>query len=212
MRSAFAITVDAIKVLWDNAFLAIFCSLVWLFLVLLIIPGPPATIAIYAIANRIAAREPLLDYRDYLHAIWEHFGLGWRWAIINLPILVLLLVDIRIIPKMLPVSAAAPVQIFFFISAVFWCVLNWFALAFLFQQKELSLRMAFRNAIILMLNRPLLTITLTALSTIALWLSLIMVIVNLLFGPMFVGLVASVAVEKTLARYRESQKAELLAQ
>ncbi|RPI95749.1 MAG: DUF624 domain-containing protein, partial [Chloroflexi bacterium] len=203
------IMVQSLQVLWENAFLAIFCSLVWLFLVLLIIPGPPATMAIYAIAERIASKEPLIDFRDYWDAIWQHFGLGWRWALINLPILGLLLVDIRTIPRLLPLTAAAAVQIFFIGAAAFWCVLNWFALAFLFQQKELKLRLAFRNAIIMIFNHPLLTSSLVAFTVIALWVSLLFVIVNMLFGPMFIGLVATITVEKKLAQFRESQEVEL---
>jgi uncharacterized membrane protein YesL len=209
MRGAIKIIGESIQSLWDNAFLAVFCSLLWLFLILLIIPGPPATLAIYYIAGRIVAKEPLLEFRDYWDAIWRHFGLGWRWALINLPIFGLLLVDIRTIPRMLAPSAAAPVQIFFFTALAIWIVMNWFALAFLFQQKELSLRTAFRNAVLMIFSHPLLALSLSVLTIGALWLSLIFVIVNMLFGPMFVSLVATITVENELAQFRETRKTEL---
>ena len=42
------------------------------------IPGLPATVAIYAIGGRIAAKEPLIEFSDYWKAIWQYFGVGRR--------------------------------------------------------------------------------------------------------------------------------------
>lgn len=140
--------------LWDHAFLVIFCSLVWWFLVLLIIPGPPATLALFDVSERMARREHLLELCDYLRAVWERFGVGWRWAAINIPVLTMLLIDIRAIPRMFEPSIAVPLQLFFFLALAIWIVINWYALAFLFQQKELSLRQALRNGSVLLLKHP----------------------------------------------------------
>jgi uncharacterized membrane protein YesL len=207
MDTALKITVRALKDLWEHAFLAIFCSLVWLFLTLLVVPAPPATVALFAIAGQIGSREPLIEFLDYLRLIWRYFGLGWRWAAINLPVIGLLLVDIRTIPRFLPASAAAPVQIVLIAVLALWCLLNWFALAFLFQQVQPSLRQAFRNSAILVLQHPALALILALITATGLWLSLGLVIVNLLFGPMFASLVATHAVLDRLQASRANNRA-----
>jgi uncharacterized membrane protein YesL len=210
MKETSSIVVRAITTLWENAFLSIFCSLVWLFLTLLIVPGPPATIAIYSMAWRVVSREPLIDFSDYLKDILKYFGVGWRWAAVNLPVLIILLVDIRTLPNLLPPFIAATTQVFTYVILAMWLVLNWLALAFLFQQKEVSLSQAFRNAGVMLLNHPFYTLIVVIITVVLLWLSLLMVIVNLLFGPMFIGLVATIAVDDRLALFRESQKAKSL--
>lgn len=206
MRDAFLVVRSAIIDLWDNAFLVIFCSLVWLFLVLLIIPGPPATLALFDIAERIARREHLLDFGDYLRAIRTRFGLGWRWGIVNIPVLAIILIDIRFVPHMFSPSLAASMQWFFFLALAIWIVVNWYALAFLFQQRDLSVRQALRNGSVLLLQYPLFTLTLVAITAVLLWLSTVLIIVNLLFGPMLVALISTFAVRDRLAHFREAKE------
>jgi uncharacterized membrane protein YesL len=209
MKESFSVILRALTELWENAFLSIFCSLVWLFLTLLIIPGPPATVAIYEIAGLILAREPLIEFSDYLKAVKKNFGVGWRWAAINLPVLTVLLVDIRVIPRLFSPSIAVPIQTFTYLMLAVWLVLNWLALAFLFQQKEVSLIQALRNAGVLLLSHPLSSFILVSTTVLLLWLSLFLIIVNFLFGPMFVALVATTVVGDKLDLFRESRKAKL---
>jgi uncharacterized membrane protein YesL len=209
MKESFSVILRALTELWENAFLSIFCSLVWLFLTLLIIPGPPATVAIYDIAGLIVTREPLIEFSDYLRAVKKNFGVGWRWAAINLPVLTVLLVDIRVVPSLFPPSIAVPIQTFTYFMLAVWLVLNWLALAFLFQQKEVSLIQALRNAGVLLLSHPFSSFILVSTTALLLWLSLFLIIVNFLFAPMFVALVATTVVGDKLDLFRESRKAKL---
>jgi uncharacterized membrane protein YesL len=206
MKDALQVIRQAIVDLWDHVFLVVFCNLVWLFLVLLVIPGPPATLALFDMANRIARRDHLLEFRDYLRAIGQRFGLGWRWAGINIPVVAVFLIDIQAIPRMVSPEAAVPIQLLFLVALAVWIVINWYALAFLFQQKELSLRQALRNGGVLLLQHPLLTLCLVAITAILLGLSLILIIVNLLFGPMLVALISTQAVLNRLALFRAAQQ------
>jgi uncharacterized membrane protein YesL len=206
MKNAFQVTRRAIIDLWDHAFLVIFCSLAWLFLFLLIIPGPPATLALFDMAERMARREHLMEFRDYLRAVRTRFGVGWRWAAINIPVLAILIIDINAIPRMFEAPVAVSVQLFFIMALALWLVVNWFALAFLFQQKELSVRQALRNGAVLLLQHPLFTLVLTVITVVLLWLSTILIIVNLLFGPMLVALISTHAVLDRLALLRASRQ------
>lgn len=209
MKASFLVIVRTVSELWENAFLSIFCSLLWLFLTLLIIPAPPATMAIYDIAGRIVAHEPMIEFSDYPRAVKRYFGLGWRWAAINLPVLTVLLVDIRVVPRLFSPSFAIPIQTFTYLILAVWLVLNWLALAFLFQQKEVSLLQALRNAGVLLLSHPFKTFIIVCLTILLLWLSLFLIIVNFLFAPMFVGLVAAIVVGDEMAAFRESRRSML---
>lgn len=205
MQDAILVIRDALRSLWDNLFLIVFCSLVWLFLVMLIIPGPPATVALFYVADQIVDRAHLLDFGDYLRAIMRYFWLGWRWGLVNLVAVGVLLVDVRVIPQILPVSVAVPVQLAVYMALGLWLVINLFALAFLFQQKELSVRQALRNGGVLLLKHPLFSFVLVSVVVFLLWLSVLLVIVNFLFGPMFVALVSTHAVADRLAIFRAAR-------
>jgi uncharacterized membrane protein YesL len=206
MKNALQVIRRSIVDLWDHVFLVVFCSLVWLFMALLIIPGPPATLALFDMADRMARREHLLEFRDYLRAVRARFGVGWRWAAVNIPVLAILLIDIYAIPRMFSASVAVPVQWFFIVALALWLVVNWYALAFLFQQKEVSVRQALRNGAVLLLQHPLFTFILAVITAVLLWLSLILIIVNLLFGPMLVALISTHAVLDRLALFRAAQQ------
>jgi uncharacterized membrane protein YesL len=206
MKNAFQVVRSAIVDLWDHVFLVIFCSLVWLFLVLLIIPGPPATLALFDIAQRIAQREHLLEFRDYLRAVRNRFGAGWRWGALNGLVVAILLIDIRVVPRMVSPSVALSIQLFLALVLVFWIVVNWYALAFLFQQKEPSVRQALRNGGVLLLQHPFFTLLLVVITAVLLWLSTVLIIVNLLFGPMLVALISTHAVLDRLVIFRAAKQ------
>ncbi len=206
MKDAFRVVRVAIVDLWDNVFLMIFYNLAWLFLALLIIPGPPATLALFDMADRFARHEHLLEFRDYLRAVVRRFGLGWRWAAVNIPVLALLLIDIAVAPRMASPEIALVLQWFFIVALALWVVVNWYALAFLFQQKEPSLRLALRNGAVLLFQNPLFTLVLVAITSVLIGLSLVLIIVNLLFAPMLVALISTHAVLNRLEPLRAASR------
>ncbi len=207
MKNALYVIRASIVDLWEHLVLVMACSLTWLVLVVLIIPGPPATVALFEMAERLARREPLLEWRDYLRAVRARFGLGWRWAAIVTPVVAILLIDILAMPRIFSPTVAAPAQWFFIVTLALWLVVNWYALALLFQQKALSMRLALRNGAVLLLQHPLFTFVLTAVTALLLWLGVILVLVNLLFGPMLVALIGTHAVLDRLALMRATQQA-----
>lgn len=202
MKNAFRSIRSALGDIWEHLPLAIAYSLTWLVLTVLIIPGPPATLALFDMADRIARREHLLEFRDYLRAVWQRFGVGWRWGAVNLLVVAVVLIDIRVVPRMVSPTVAVYLQLFFTMALALWIVVNWYALAFLFQQKEASLRQALRNGVVLLLQNPLFTLVLVVITAVLIGLSLVLVIVNLLFGPMLVALISTHAVLNRLEPLR----------
>ncbi len=209
MKDALRVIRSAVVDLWDHLALVALCSLAWLLLVVLIIPGPPATLALFDMADRMARREHMLAFRDYLRAVRVRFGVGWRWGAVNLLVVALLLIDIAMVPRMVSPSLAFFLQMFFLTALALWIVVNWYALAFLFQQKEPSLRQALRNGAVLLLQHPLFTLTLAVITALLLGVSavlVVLIIAILLVGPMFVALIGTHAVLDRLALFRASQQ------
>lgn len=206
MRSALTVLRSAFVDLWDNAFLVIFCSLLWLFLTLLIVPGPPATVALFSIGHRIREKDYLVEFRDFFRAAWRNFGVGWRWAAINIPVLLILAVDIRTVPRMLPMDFAVPVQMLFYFVLAIWIIVNWYALAFLFQQQQPGVLQSLRNGGVLFLKYPGFSLLLAVAAAVLLALSLILVMVSMMFGPMLVALISVHAVSDRLDLYRADKR------
>jgi uncharacterized membrane protein YesL len=206
MKDAFRIIRSALGDIWNHLPLVIAGSLTWLVLAVLIIPGPPATLALFDMAERMVRREHLLGYRDYLAAVRARFGVGWRWAAVSGPVLALLLIDILVAPQMFSPDVAMPLQMFFIGALALWIVINWYALAFLFQQQELSVRQALRNGAILLLQHPLFTLVLALATALLLWLGMILILVNLFFGPMLVALIGTHAVFNWLEPIRAASR------
>jgi uncharacterized membrane protein YesL len=210
MKNAFRSIRSALGDIWEHLPLAIAYSLTWLVLTVLIIPGPPATLALFDVTERLVRRDHLLGYRDYLRAVRAHFGVGWRWAAICGPVLALLLIDILVAPQMFSPSVAMPLQMFFIGALALWIVINWYALAFLFQQQELSVRQALRNGAILLLQHPLFTLVIALATALLLWLGMILILVNLFFGPILVALIGTHAVLSRLEPIRAARRADMM--
>ena len=199
MAAAWQVLGRSLSDLWDNVYLAAFCSLTWLVAMLLIVPGPPATVALFAVATQIAARNHFVSFGDYLRGIGHCFVLGWRWGLLNLAVGLVVLVDVRTVPQLLPVPVAAPFQLFFYLCLALWLLVNWLALAFLFKQERPDLLQALRNGALLAFKHPLFTSVVTIATALLLSISLLLLIINLLFGPFFAALVAVQAVADRLA-------------
>ena len=85
-------------------------------------------------------------------------------------------------------------------------MVNWYALAFLFQQEKPGVLQALRNGGVLLLQHPWFSLVLAIVTAALLALSLVLVIVNMLFGPMLVGLIGTHAVVDRLNILPHGQK------
>jgi hypothetical protein len=68
---------------WGESFLLSIFNLAWVFLQIPIITGPPATAAMYAIAQRIVDGQAV-GLRDGWQTLQKMFVPAWKWAVINL--------------------------------------------------------------------------------------------------------------------------------
>ena len=204
MRDVLNVVGQTLEDLWDNLFLVAGCSLLWLALTLLVLPAPGATLALVDIAQRVHAREsPSLG--DYLRSVRSHFGLGWRWAAFAIPVIVVLWVNLQVAPTLFPDNLARVMQVFAAIVLACWCVVLAYSLPLLFRQEERRVQHALRNGGVMALRNPLFTLFLFLIASLFLWVSLLLVVVNLLAGPIFCAFLVTRAVDGRLAVWRAEQ-------
>ena len=74
------------------------CSFAWLLLSMPIIRGRGNSCPLRFSAG-IADQERRLEFRDHLEAVGRNFGVGWRWAAINIPAPFIVAVHIAAVPR-----------------------------------------------------------------------------------------------------------------
>lgn len=69
----------AIKLWWGEFLFLLLLNVVWLVAQLTIVFGPPATAALYVVAQKVVDRE-LVGFKDFWQAMRQHFGVSWLWG------------------------------------------------------------------------------------------------------------------------------------
>jgi hypothetical protein len=195
-RAALGAVERALGDVWNHLFDVAAISVAWLLLVLLVVPGPPATLALFDAATRIHTRETV-TLGDYLRLVGRWFGPGWRWGAAMLAAGLIVAVDLRAAPEVFG-AAALPFTLALALLAGVWLLIQFYALALLQRQESPSLRLAWRNAGVMLLTNPLYSLVLAAVVAALLAASLAVLVVNLLAGPMFVAFAAASAVDDRL--------------
>lgn len=83
MNNPFPILVHAARLAWRNAFHTLLISALWLAAQLLVIPGPPATAVLFAMA-RNTSEGAFWNAGNLWHALQELFVPAWLWALPNI--------------------------------------------------------------------------------------------------------------------------------
>ncbi len=202
MREAWHVICAALRGIWSDLLTTAIVNLMWLGLTLLVVPAPPAALALFYVGNRLAHGDPT-DPRDFLPALRRYFGLGWRWGLLQLAVLFVLVGDVVLTGRLGGGSAAGRLaQGFYLAGLAFWLLLQVYALAFLFEQETPSLRLALRNGVVLLGQNPLFSLTLGLLLVILLTLGIVFFCATTAVGGVFLALVGNHAVLNRLAARR----------
>jgi uncharacterized membrane protein YesL len=89
MFRAFGVLGRALALWWKHLGQLALFNVAWLVLQVPIVTAPPATAAMYVIARRVADDE-LLDLGDGWQALRQMWWPAWRWGLVNLVVLVVL--------------------------------------------------------------------------------------------------------------------------
>jgi hypothetical protein len=204
MTDAWQVVRAALRDTWSDLLTTAVVNLLWIVLTLLIVTAPPATLALFYVGNRIARGEPT-DAGNFLRAFGRYFGVGWRWGILQVVVLFLLIGDLILTGRLSESAGARLAQGLYLAGLAVWLFLQLYVLAFLFEQEAQSVRMALRNGLLMLGRNLVFSTTLGILLLLLLVAGTIFFFVTFVAGGVFVALVGNHAVLNRLAVHRAAQ-------
>jgi len=201
MTGAWHIIRVALRDTWNDLLTTALVNLLWLVLTLLVVTAPPATLALFYTANRIAHGEPT-DTGDFLRAVPRFFAVGWRWGLLNAAVIFLLVGDVFLTGRLSQSSVARFAQGLYLAALGVWLLLQLYLLPFLFEQEIPRLRLALRNAAVLLGANIPFSLAFALLLLAALLAGATLFLVTLAAGSVFLSLAANHAVLDRLATHR----------
>lgn len=189
----------AFRDVWKQMWTILVVHLIFLFGNILIVPGPPATVALFFICNRIAHDE-MADERDFLRAIRTYWAPAWRWGFLNMAITGLLVGDYFLTGILVQDSETVYwLQGFYSTLLAGWLMLQIFALPFLFEQEQPLVSQALRNSVVFIRRNLILVLLLTLMLVVSLTAGLLVFMLTFVFGGALVAFAGNHAVLNHLA-------------
>jgi hypothetical protein len=164
MVKAIRLTGLAITAWWREFMMLTLFNIAWLFLQVPLVTGPPATAAMFVIAQRVADGE-ILDPVDGWHALRRVFIPALKWGILNL------LVILTVVGNFWAYRAEiglpwTVLRLLWGMIAVAWFTINLFYWPFWMHQDDHSIWTTLRNSLVFIARQPILAITLALISAV----------------------------------------------
>jgi hypothetical protein len=202
MGDAWAVVRAALRQTWADVFTTLVVNLLWIFFNLLIVTGPPATLALFYVGNRMARGEPT-DPGDFIGALRRYFGLGWRWGAVHLFVVFFLVGDVVLTGRLLPGDNGRIIQGFYITLLVVWLILQLYVLPLLFEQERPEIRQALRNGAVMFGRNLAFSLTLAGLLAAVLLVGAAFFMVTAAAGAVFLAIVGNQAVMNRLEPFRK---------
>jgi uncharacterized membrane protein YesL len=154
-------------------------SLIWIVSVVTIILGPPATFALYE-QNKRLAEGAVPSPRDMLRGFKTYFVVSWLWFLANIVVVIVTFFSFFFYLS-LETTWGIMLAGFIAIVALLWATLQLYTLPIMMWQEKQSLRLAWRNGLILLLQAPLVSILFLVI-TVLLWILSLGTIIVLFMG------------------------------
>jgi len=185
------------RALWSDLFSTALCNLLWLVGLLLVIPAPPATAALFYYGNRKAHGE-VSGVEDFLFALKNYWWVGWRWGLANLVLIAILWGDYRLTGSLSQSNVGHFIQGFYLTLLAAWLLIQLYALPFLFEQEQPGVRDALRNGAVLLGRKPGFSALLGLMLVLILGAGVPLFMLSLAGGGVFLAVVGNQAVIKHL--------------
>jgi len=204
MKPVLQIIRGAFQDVWTDLWTMLAVNLTWLLANLLVIPGPPATLALVSFANQ-TARGETVDFTDFWQAFRRNWGPAWRWGGLNLTVTAVLIADIVLTGRFVQGFWQPYLQGLYLAVLAAWLALQFYALPFLFEQESMSIRQALRNALALMSRNAVFAIAVLSLTFLILILGVIAFMISLMLGAVFAACASNRAVLDRLEVFHQSE-------
>lgn len=192
-QTALKILLLSLRDTWLDLWTVLVCNIVWLISVLLVIPGPPVTLALFYYANQ-TVHEETVNVSDFFKAITRFWWTGWRWGILNLIVLAVLVGDVFLTSYQGQTQAAMFLSGLYCTVVAFWLLLQIFTLPFILEQEKPSVLQALRNGVMLIGKNPLFSLSFLFLLLFTLALGVIAFMLSVALGGALVAFAGNRAV------------------
>ena len=195
---AFKILGMSFRDVWQELWTILIVQLLFLLGHLLIVLGPPVTVALFFYGNRIAHDE-IATERDFLNAIRQYWKPAWRWGGLNLLVIALLVGDYYLTGRWLDNPALSSLLQGLYVALLgFWLLLQMFALPFLFEQEHPSVVQALRNSTVYLRRNLVLVLVLALLLAASLTVGTLAFMLTFVFGAALIAFAGNHAVLEVL--------------
>lgn len=191
----------SLKEIWEDLWTMLVVNSLWIIANLLIIPGPPATLALHAYANRIVHGE-VTDHNDFWRAFKRSWGVGWRWGAVNLVVVGLLGVNYYLVSNAMNMNLGSFLQGLYIAVGLGWFLLQFFALPFLFEQEQMKVGQALRNSALMIGRNPGYSFLIVLSLLLFFILATFAFALSIMYGAIFLALAGNFAVNDQLEPLR----------
>lgn len=211
MVDAFRVIIKTFKDIWGEMFNLVLMNLFTLLCLAVVIPGPPALLALYAVGNRIA-NDYAVSWDHYFAAFRQYFGKAWLYALVA--VIVTALIGFNFWWYGVAFGDAVWVQWVrgaWLAVAFFWLVVNFYVAAFFMEQQDRRWRVALRNSALVAGASPLFTVVLLLIVAVLMVASLVVTPLFVLLGLAIWVMFGSEAVVNRVNLYRKRLEAQAAA-
>lgn len=208
MMDAFRVVVKALKDIWGEMFNLVLMNVFTLLCMIVVIPGPPAVMALYAVCNRIA-NDYAISWEHYFAAFRQHFRKAWLYAIAAFVVTALILFNFWWYGATFGSEVWVQwVQGAWLAAAFFWLVINFYVAAFYMEQQDRRWRIALRNSALVAGASPVFTLTLLVVVGVLMVISLAITPLFILLGLAIWAMFGSEAVVNRVNLYRKRMETQ----
>ncbi len=203
---------DALKNLWEELFLLVLMNIVTIVFAIPVLTFPPALAGLWTAANR-AANGKSIHWSDYFEGFRRYLWKAWGLALLNILVALVVFVNFRfyaldVVPFDISPTLSMWIRASFVGCAILWLMVQMYTMALLLEQHDKRLRVALRNAAVLLIAHPGFSIALALLLLAVAALSTAIPVLWVLLTLALFGVVCNKAVIHLLEPYRERARAE----
>lgn len=198
-RAALQVISQAVSDWWDDWVNMFVISLIWVLSWATIVLGPPVTLGLWYVANQLAHGHSQ-GLSGFLSGSRRYFFKGWLWALVNLVAGMALSVNFWFY-RQIEVTWIGLVQTFVLLLVLAWLVVQFYALPYLMEQEEKSLRLAMRNGLFTALAAPIYTMVIAGVAFLVAGFSVGLVVPLLVGGPALIAVLGNRAVLDRVEAY-----------
>lgn len=186
--------VKALKDYWDEMFNLMLCNIIWLLAQLLIVTGPPATIALFHVAHRVAHGH-FARVSDMMTGFRQNLLTGWKWGGLNLIVVAVLGYGILFYGSAdFPQPYGLALMWVNLFLLFLWLFTQLYAIPFWLEQVDKRMTVALRNALVTQAQNLRVTLVVALLAALAIALTVALPPLVAIVTPAFLVVLGSTVV------------------